>query len=62
MVGEFYTGDLCSFEISPPEGFSRDNNDVLSVRLELLKNTKATLMKGDSIDTATSIYRDVGPG
>ena len=54
LEGRFVLGDLCSYKISIPT--STDNNDVMYVRIEFMRGTKATLIKGNSLLDPQTMY------
>jgi hypothetical protein len=54
LDGKFVAGDLCSFKIAMPSG--ADPNDVLYIRTEHFSGTKATLVKGETLQNAKSMY------
>ena len=47
IEGKFQIGDLCSYKIAIPS--STDLNDIMYLRIEYLHNTKAVLIKGNSL-------------
>jgi len=59
LDGRFQRGDVCSYKINSPS--STDLNDMMYVSIELLHNTKATLVKGSSLLTANTMY-SLSPG
>lgn len=54
LDGTFLSGDLCSFKIAMPTG--SDPNDVLYIRIEYISKTKATLIKGESLQNPKAMY------
>jgi hypothetical protein len=59
LDGKFVQGDLCSFKIAMPSG--ADPNDVLYIRTEHFADTKATLIKGESLQNPKALY-SLAPG
>ena len=54
IEGKFQKGDLCSYKVSIPS--STDLNDMMYMRVEYLHNTKATLIKGNSLLDPIAMY------
>lgn len=55
LDGKFVTGDLCSFKVAMP--VRADPNDVLYLRTEYFSRTKATLIKGTSLQEPKAMYQ-----
>lgn len=54
LDGKFLQGDLCTFEIRMPA--RADPNDVMYVRTEYFDKTRATLIKGESMQNPKAMY------
>lgn len=53
--GTFLIGDTCNFRIANPS--TSDLNDMMYLRVEYFKNSKALLVKGSSLQDIRAIYK-----